>query len=50
MRFDIKAVKMKTAQLNCGHRDTELEMLLEDPELAEIYLKVALEEAHLHGG
>lgn len=24
-------------------------MLLEDPELAEIYLKVALEEAHLHG-
>lgn len=25
-------------------------MLLEDPELAEIYLKVALEEAHLYAG
>lgn len=27
-----------------------LELLKEDPELAETRLKVALEEAHLHGG
>ena len=41
---------MKTSKFSRDHRDTLLELLIADPELAEIYLKVALEEAHLYAG
>jgi hypothetical protein len=41
---------MKTSKFSSDHKDTLLELLITDTELAEIYHKVALEEAHLHGG
>jgi predicted XRE-type DNA-binding protein/predicted transcriptional regulator len=33
-----------------SHKDVVVELLCEDPELAEIYLETALEESHLPGG
>jgi predicted XRE-type DNA-binding protein/predicted transcriptional regulator len=33
-----------------AHKDVVVELLCEDPELAEIYLETALEESHLPGG
>ena len=33
-----------------AHKDIVVELLCEDPELAEIYLKIALEESYLPGG
>lgn len=41
---------MKTSKFSRDQRDTLLELLREDPELAEAYRKVALEEAHFHSG